>query len=63
MAPGERDDAAAEIEHLRHTRKSRVDRMLDRDMLRQAPGNAAYWVAVIALSFAINLLVLMAIAR
>jgi len=40
-------DVSAEIDHLRQTRKARVDRMLHDDMLRQAPGNAAYWVAVV----------------
>ena len=56
-------DVSAEIDHLRQTRKARVDRMLHDDMLRQAPGNATYWVAVVVGSFVLNLVVLLLIAR
>jgi hypothetical protein len=37
--------------------------MLHADMLKQAPGNAIYWTAVVLGSFALNLLLLLAIAR
>ena len=37
--------------------------MLNKEMLSQAPGNAAYWVAVVIGSFAVNLLLLILIAR
>jgi hypothetical protein len=49
--------------NLRRTRQARVEQMLHADMLRQAPGNAAYWLAVVAVSFVLNLLVLVAVAR
>jgi hypothetical protein len=52
-----------ELKDLRSTREARVQQMLHDDMLKQAPGNAIYWVAVVAGSFALNLLLLMAIAR
>jgi IS4 transposase len=55
--------AAEELERLRRTRQTRVDRMLNKEMLSQAPGNAAYWVAVVIGSFAVNLLLLILIAR
>ncbi|HEX3219254.1 MAG TPA: hypothetical protein VHU77_04390 [Candidatus Limnocylindria bacterium] len=55
--------AAEELERLRRTRQARVDRMLNKEMLSQAPGNAAYWVAVVIGSFAVNLLLLILIAR
>lgn len=48
---------------LRQTRQSRVERMLHDEMVSLAPGNAAYWIAVVLGSFVVNLLVLMAIAR
>ena len=62
----QRDRTAAEaeeLERLRRTRQDRVDRMLNEEMLSQAPGNAAYWVAVVIGSFALNLLLLILIAR
>jgi hypothetical protein len=59
----EERDQDRELRELRRTRTARVERMLHDDMLKQAPGNAIYWVAVVAGSFALNLLLLMAIAR
>jgi hypothetical protein len=55
--------ANEQLEALRRTRQSRVERMLNEEMLSQAPGNAAYWIAVVLGSFVVNLLVLIAIAR
>jgi len=55
--------AGDELEQLRRTRQQRVDRMLHEDMVKQAPGNAAYWVAVVIGAFVINFLVLLAIAH
>jgi hypothetical protein len=55
--------ATKELEQLRRTRQARVEGMLHQEMAREAPGNAAYWVAVVAGSFVLNLLVLLAIAR
>jgi hypothetical protein len=60
---GEDRRAAKELERLRQTRQARVERMLHAEMARQAPGNAAYWVAVVAGSLVLNLLVLLAVAR
>jgi hypothetical protein len=37
--------------------------MLHDEMVSQAPGNAAYWIAVVAGSFLVNLLFLIVIAR
>jgi hypothetical protein len=51
------------LKELRQTRQSRVERMLHDEMVSLAPGNAAYWIAVVLGSFVVNLLVLMAIAR
>lgn len=51
------------LKELRQTRQSRVERMLHEEMVSLAPGNAAYWIAVVLGSFVVNLLVLIAIAR
>ena len=51
------------LKELRQTRQSRVERMLHDEMVSLAPGNAAYWIAVVLGSFVVNLLVLIAIAR
>ena len=59
----EEQDQERELQDLRSTRESRVEQMLHDDMVKQAPGNAVYWVAVVAGSFALNLLLLMVIAR
>lgn len=55
--------AAEALEELRRTRQQRVERMLHDEMVKLAPGNATYWIAVVLGSFALNLLVLLAIAR
>lgn len=62
-APDTDRETAEEMERLRRTRQARVERSLHAEMLRQAPGNAAYWVAVVAASFVLNLLLLVAVAR
>ena len=51
------------LKELRQTRQSRVERMLHDEMVSLAPGNAAYWIAVVLGSFVVNLLVLLVIAR
>ncbi|HEY7464973.1 MAG TPA: hypothetical protein VH987_11175 [Candidatus Limnocylindria bacterium] len=56
-------DERQELDDLRKTRAARVEKMLHADMLKQAPGNAIYWTAVVLGSFALNLLLLLAIAR
>ena len=52
-----------ELDRLRRTRQGRVDRMLNEEMTKLAPGNAAYWVAVVIGAFIINFLVLLAVAH
>lgn len=59
----EEKDQERELRDLRSTREARVEQRLHEDMVKQAPGNALYWVAVVAGSFALNLLLLMTIAR
>jgi hypothetical protein len=62
--PASSDQRAKDrLKELRQTRQSRVERMLHEEMVSLAPGNAAYWIAVVLGSFVVNLLVLMAIAR
>jgi hypothetical protein len=56
-------DEQEELDDLRRSRAARVEQMLHEDMLKQAPGNAIYWTAVVLGSFALNLLLLVAIAR
>ena len=63
MANHEQDRESRELEQLRRTRQERVDRMLVEEMTRLAPGNAAYWVAVVIGAFVINLGVLLAVAH
>jgi hypothetical protein len=64
MMPTTADQQATdELRELRRTRQARVDRMLHDEMVSQAPGNAAYWIAVVAGSFLVNLLFLIVIAR
>jgi hypothetical protein len=63
MGNEDRQRASVELEELRRTRRARVDLLLHDDMLRQAPGNAIYWVAVVIGSFALNLLVLLLVGR
>lgn len=52
-----------ELEHIRELRRQRVEKMLHDEILQQAPGNAAYWIAVVGGSFVLNLLILVLIAR
>ncbi|HEX6139028.1 MAG TPA: hypothetical protein VF013_01030 [Candidatus Limnocylindria bacterium] len=52
-----------ELKHIRDLRRQRVEKMLHDELLRQAPGNAVYWIAVVGGSFVLNLLVLVLIAR
>jgi hypothetical protein len=52
-----------ELDTLRRTRQARVDRMLHDEMVKLAPGNAVYWIAVVAGSFLVNILVLLLITR
>jgi hypothetical protein len=56
-------DAKEVLDALRRTRQGRVDRMLKEDMLSKAPGNAAYFVGVVAGCFLLNLLLLVLITR
>ena len=49
-------DEQQELDDLRKTRMARVEQKLHEDMLKQAPGNAIYWTAVVLGSFALNLL-------
>jgi hypothetical protein len=56
-------DAKEVLDALRRTRQGRVDRMLKDDMLSKAPGNAAYFVGVVAGCFLLNLLLLVLITR
>ena len=63
MADTDDRRARQELDELRRMRQARVDRMLHDEMVSQAPGNAAYWIAVVLGSFLVNLLVLVAIAR
>ena len=55
--------AADELEALRNSRQSRVDQMLNQEMISKAPGNAAYFIGVVAGCFVLNLLILVLIAR
>jgi hypothetical protein len=52
-----------ELKRLREQRRRRVEQMLHSDVLDRAPGNAAYWVAVVGGAFLLNLGLLVAIAR
>ncbi|HET7582362.1 MAG TPA: hypothetical protein VFL75_06390 [Candidatus Limnocylindria bacterium] len=56
-------NAADELEALRRSRQSRVDQMLNEEMISKAPGNAAYFIGVITVCFVANLLILVLIAR
>ena len=60
---GTEKDAKEVLDALRRSRQGRVDRMLNEDMLSKAPGNAAYFVGVVAGCFVLNLLLLILIAR
>jgi hypothetical protein len=51
-----------ELKRLRQERRRRVEEMLHSDVLDRAPGNAAYWVAVVGGSFVLCLLLLLALA-
>jgi hypothetical protein len=55
--------ASEALDRLRRTRQQRVDELLHDEMVRQAPGNAVYWVAVVIGSFVLNVLVLLAVAH
>ena len=55
--------ATEQIDELRKSRQTRVDKMLNDDMVSQAPGNAAYFVGVLATCFVLNLLILIVITR
>lgn len=55
--------ASEALDQLRRTRQQRVDRLLHDEMVRQTPGNAVYWVAVVIGSFVLNILVLVAVAH
>jgi hypothetical protein len=63
MASQDDRRAEAKLRELRQTRQTRVDQMLDEEMISLAPGNAAYWIAVVAGSFIANLLLLVLVAR
>ena len=52
-----------DLEQLRRDRRQRVDEELFADLRRQALPNAAYWLLVVGGSFAINLLLLVLVAR
>jgi hypothetical protein len=48
---------------LRAERRRRVEAMLHRDVVRQSPGNAIYWIAVVGGAFLLNLGLLLVVAR
>jgi len=52
-----------DLRDIRRERRRRVEQMLHDDIARQTPGNAAYWIAVVGGSFALNLLLLWLVAR
>ena len=54
---------APELEELRRDRQRRVDEELFADLRRQALPNAAYWLLVVGGSFAVNLVLLVLLAR
>jgi len=51
-------DVDAELEKIRKQRLADVEQQLYDDMRRLAPGNAAYWVAVVGGAFLLNLLLI-----
>jgi hypothetical protein len=54
---------ADDLRTIRRDRERRVKEMLHADIARMAPGNAAYWIGVVGGSFALNLLLLVLLAR
>jgi len=52
-----------ELVAVRNERRQAVERELHAEMRRTAPGNTIYWLAVVLGSFALNLLLLLLIAR
>jgi hypothetical protein len=61
--PVDEDDFRHQLQALRAERRRRVEAMLHRDVVRQAPGNAIYWIAVVAGAFLLNLGLLVVLAR
>jgi hypothetical protein len=57
------DDFRRQLEALRAERRRRVEALLHRDVVRQAPGNAIYWIAVVGGAFLLNLGLLLVITR
>jgi hypothetical protein len=57
------DDFRRQLKALRAERQRRVEAMLHRDLVRQAPGNAIYWIAVVGGAFLLNLGLLLVITR
>jgi hypothetical protein len=57
------DDFRHQLQALRAERRRRVEAMLHHDVVRQAPGNAIYWIAVVAGAFLLNLGLLAVLAR
>jgi hypothetical protein len=57
------EEDASELRKLRRERASRVETMLHDDIVRLAPGNAIYWLAVVGGAFLLNLGLLVAVAR
>ena len=54
---------APDLEKLRRERRQRVDEELFADLRRQALPNAAYWLLVVGGSFAVNIVLLVLVAR
>jgi hypothetical protein len=57
------DDFRQQLEALRAERRHRVEALLHRDVVRQAPGNAIYWIAVVGGAFLLNLGLLLVVTR